>query len=187
MLTSAYVIGSLWIVFLIYWLISALGAKRSVRDGAWRRELLIRLALIVVFFVLLKTQNLRHFLIFRRIRNPIVDVVGVALCVAGIAFAISARAFLGKNWGIPMSRRVNPELITSGPYRLVRHPIYTGILIAVLGSALVLGPIWWLMFLWFGVYFIYSARKEEQLMAQQFPNQYPDYKKRTKMLVPFVI
>jgi len=67
--------------------------------------------------------------------------VGVALCALGIGLAIWARTYLGRNWGMPMSRKENPELVTSGPYAYVRHPIYTGLLIAMLGSVTVLPAI----------------------------------------------
>ncbi|MGB6953481.1 MAG: isoprenylcysteine carboxylmethyltransferase family protein, partial [Candidatus Cybelea sp.] len=90
------------------------------------------------------------------------------------------------NWGLPMTRRANPELVTSGPYALVRHPIYSGLLLAMIGSGLALSVSWAIGLLIVGPYFIYSARAEEQTMADAFPQQYPAYRTRTKMFVPFV-
>jgi protein-S-isoprenylcysteine O-methyltransferase Ste14 len=87
---------------------------------------------------------------------------------------------------MPMSIKDHPELVIQGPYVYVRHPIYTGIIFAMLGSALALG-LWWLIFgIVMFLYFIYSAVKEEKTMIREFPNEYPAYKKRTKMLIPFV-
>ena len=69
----------------------------------------------------------------------------------------------------------------------MRHPIYTGILIATLGSAIGTSSFGLIPFVLLGIYFVYSARKEEKLMMAQFPEQYPQYMSRTKMLVPFVL
>jgi protein-S-isoprenylcysteine O-methyltransferase Ste14 len=85
-----------------------------------------------------------------------------------------------------MTQRQNPELVTAGPYAVIRHPIYTGILTAMLGSAIALGPALFLIFLLLAVYFIYSARQEEKRMALLFPAEYPAYQARTKMLLPFI-
>jgi len=112
--------------------------------------------------------------------------VGVGLCLAGFGFAVWARMNLGRNWGMPMSLRQGHELVTSGPYSYVRHPIYTGIMLAMIGSALTLGLIWLVLFAVTFVYFAFSARTEEELMVAQFPDTYPAYRRRTKMLIPFV-
>ena len=88
---------------------------------------------------------------------------------------------------MPMTLRQGHELVTTGPYRYVRHPIYAGILLAMLGSALAIG-LWWLaVFFLSAIHFVYAAKKEESLMLEQFPDTYPAYKNRTKMLVPFVL
>lgn len=85
-----------------------------------------------------------------------------------------------------MTMRENPELVTTGPYRLVRHPIYSGFILAFIGSYLVTSQSWMLLLVICVPYFIYSAVMEERLMDGQFPDQYADYKKRTKMLIPFL-
>ena len=102
-------------------------------------------------------------------------------------FAIWARIFIGRNWGMPMTLKEGHELVTTGPYSYVRHPIYAGILLAMLGSALVFGLWWFAIFFITAINFVYAAKKEEGLMLQQFPNAYPDYMKRTKMLIPFLL
>jgi protein-S-isoprenylcysteine O-methyltransferase Ste14 len=76
--------------------------------------------------------------------------------------------------------------VTSGPYRLVRHPIYSGILVAGLGTALALSWWWLIAVALAGVYFLYSARIEERFMTDRFPDDYPGYRSSTKMLVPFI-
>jgi protein-S-isoprenylcysteine O-methyltransferase Ste14 len=88
---------------------------------------------------------------------------------------------------MPRAIKENPELVTSGPYRYVRHPIYTGVLLALLGSTLVAGPWWLIVFVIACIYFFYSAKQEEKRMLAAFPDTYPAYMQRTKMLVPFVL
>jgi protein-S-isoprenylcysteine O-methyltransferase Ste14 len=85
-----------------------------------------------------------------------------------------------------MTQKDEPELVTSGPYHLVRHPIYSGILVAGIGTAAALSW-WWLTAVALaGVYFLYSATVEERYMIEQFPDNYLVYKRSTKMLLPFI-
>ena len=157
-----------------------------------------RLALIVAVIVVLNFTGNRYWLwhtdpalhtdsVHGLFSSTLVRSIGVALCAFGIALAIWARTVIGRNWGMPMSQKENPELVTSGPYAHVRHPIYTGTLTAMLGSTLTLGAILFIPFLFFGAYFIYSAMKEEATMARLFPGTYTEYRRRTSMLIPFVL
>jgi len=104
----------------------------------------------------------------------------------GLSFAIWARVHIGRNWGTPMSQKDDPELVTSGPYHSVRHPIYSGILMAGVGTAVALSWFWLIAVVLAGAYFLYSATVEERNLAKQFPEAYPTYRRSTKMLVPFV-
>lgn len=189
MVNAGSILASLWIVFWLYWVISAFGAKGSVRDpGNLRRQVLYRLAIIAFVILILKVPGLRLFFLRERLFEtyPAVPYIGLALCALGLGFAVWARVHLGRNWGMPMTMRENPEFVTSGPYSLVRHPIYTGLLLAILGTSLIVGPIWILLLAVCAPYFVYGALKEEQLMAGQFPEPYSNYKKRTKMFIPFL-
>jgi protein-S-isoprenylcysteine O-methyltransferase Ste14 len=113
--------------------------------------------------------------------------IGLVFFAVGLGFAIWARMHIGRNWGPPMTQKVEPELVTSGPYRLVRHPIYSGILAAGLGTAVALSWWWLIAVALAGVYILYSAQIEERYLTDQFPDDYPDYKRSTKMLVPFIL
>jgi protein-S-isoprenylcysteine O-methyltransferase Ste14 len=179
----------LWLSFWTYWIISAFGAKKYVRNRDWRQGAIFRVLFIIAIVLALRVPGVEHFLVTHWVifTNPVVRGLGVMLCVVGIAFAVWARRYLGRNWGTPMSLKENAELVTSGPYRLVRHPIYLGMIIALFGTALVLGGLWLFIFVICGSYFAFiAARVEEHLMTEQFPDQYPAYKKRTKALIPFV-
>jgi protein-S-isoprenylcysteine O-methyltransferase Ste14 len=186
----ARLIIAFWLVFIVYWLISASVAKKRVRGSSWWAGAWFRAALVIGAFQLQRLPMFQKFSHSLHLgiasSNPAIGVMGVILCAAGIAFAIWARRHLGRNWGMPMTLQEGHELVTTGPYARVRHPIYTGILLAMLGSALAVGAMGFLSFMIFCAYFIYSAKTEEKLMMQQFPNEYPAYQARTKTLVPFV-
>jgi protein-S-isoprenylcysteine O-methyltransferase Ste14 len=184
-------IGLFWVVLWIYWLISALGAKKSVRSGLWWSRGAARLAIFIAVVVLVRLVASRQFLaeIVRRTHPPgaVAATTGVIVCAAGVALAIWARVQLGRNWGMPMSLREEPELVTSGPYTYVRHPIYSGLLLAMLGSAIAVSPHWLVFFAAGFLYFLYAARVEEGHMTKRFPDVYPGYQRRTKMLIPFLL
>ncbi len=88
---------------------------------------------------------------------------------------------------MPMTLKQDHELVVTGPYAYVRHPIYFGILLAMAGSVLVLSLWWILILLLNGAQFVFAARREEKLMLGRFPEQYPAYMRRTPMLIPFVL
>jgi protein-S-isoprenylcysteine O-methyltransferase Ste14 len=115
------------------------------------------------------------------------QVTGLVIFLLGLALAVWARVFLGRNWGMPMSEKADPELVTTGPYRTVRHPIYSGIILAMIGTTLAVSLYWLIAVALLGAYFGYSAVMEERYMAGRFPGSYPPYKNSTKMLVPFIV
>jgi len=175
------VFGFGWAAFWLYWLVAAFSMKRG--RVPWSRELGIRVVIIVVVILLFRSGAFRHHGLNT---DPWRAGVGLALFALGLGFAIWARVHIGQNWGTPMTQKNEPELVTSGPYHLVRHPIYSGILGAGLGTALALSWGWLAAVALGGVYFVYSATVEERYMTEQFPDAYPLYKSSTKMLVPFV-
>lgn len=181
------VIIGCWIVFWLYWLISAFEAKKNAPLN-FKRFAGIRIVLLLSVIILFRFLNVGNYSFQNRLttHNELVLTIGFVIFLLGLLTAIWARIYLGKNWGMPMSKKQSPELVTSGPYRYIRHPIYTGILLATLGSSIASSIFWLIYFVVAGVYFIYSAVEEEKLMMKQFPKVYPSYKSRTKMLVPFI-
>lgn len=174
-----FVVG--WAAFWIYWLAVAFFMKKG--RVAWSRELRIRLAILVLALVLIRLGAFRG----RGLNSDGWRAgVGLALFAAGLSFAVWARIHIGRNWGTPMSRKREPELVTSGPYRLVRHPIYSGLLLASIGTAVALSWAWLFAVALVAVYLGYSAIVEERYLAEQFPETYPVYQRSTKMIVPFV-
>lgn len=183
-------VAAFWLIFIVYWAIMAVRAKKNIGSRFWWREGGLRVGVIVLIVLALRLPIFHHALrsLHAYAANPgiVRGVIGIGLCALGIGVAIWARTYLGRNWGMPMSRKADPELVTSGPYAYVRHPIYTGMLLAMLGSAICESALWWLPLVLLGLYFLYSAQREEKLMREQFPRQYPAYMERTKMLIPFL-
>jgi len=171
-----------WAAFWLYWIAAAFSTKRG--RVQWGREARIRAVIVVVAVVLIRAGVFRGYALNT---DPLRAGIGLVLFAPGLAFAIWARLTIGRNWGTPMSQKDDPELVTSGPYRLVRHPIYSGILAAGLGTAVALSWYWLFAVLLAGIYFIYSATVEERFLTGKFPDSYPAYKRSTKMLVPFIL
>jgi protein-S-isoprenylcysteine O-methyltransferase Ste14 len=175
-----FVVG--WGAFWLYWLVAAFSMKRG--RVPWSRDLRIRAVIVVIVILLFR------FGVFRSQSlntDPWRAGLGLVLWALGLGFAIWARVHIGRNWGTPMTQKDEPELVTSGPYHLVRHPIYSGILVALVGSAVGLSWLWLIATVLAGFYFLYSATVEERYLTEQFPDAYPVYKRSTKMLVPFIL
>jgi protein-S-isoprenylcysteine O-methyltransferase Ste14 len=169
-----------WIIFWVYWLASAFGVKQG--RGSRRR---IPLNGVTGLSVLLLVRVFRGGSLV--VRSPILGAIGAVLFASGIAVAIWARVQLGRNWGMPMTEKAEPELVTSGPYRFVRHPIYSGLLVGLLGTALANNLVGVLIVVILGGYFYYCATVEERNLSATFPTAYPAYQAGTKMLIPFVL
>jgi protein-S-isoprenylcysteine O-methyltransferase Ste14 len=184
------VLGFGWLIFLGYWWISAIGVKKNVRRRSWWWEAGVSILVVAVVVALTRLPATQAFLQEEPPSakiDSIEGIEGLIVCLSGFALAVWARRHLGRNWGMPRSLKEGHELVTTGPYRYLRHPIYTGILLASLGSALVNGPIWVIVFAGLAIYYGYSARTEETLMLHQFPEQYAQYKRHTKAIIPFLI
>ncbi|MGA7834446.1 MAG: isoprenylcysteine carboxylmethyltransferase family protein [Acidimicrobiales bacterium] len=181
MRTVEFVFAIGWAAFWIYWLVAAFSMKRQ--HVPLSRELRIRAVVFIFAIVLVRVGVFRDY---SRNADPWRSGLGLVLFALGLGFAIWARVHIGRNWGTPMSQKDEPELVTSGPYRFVRHPIYSGILIASLGTAIALSWSWLFATVLAGIYFVFSATVEERYLTEQFPETYPKYRHSTKMLIPFV-
>jgi len=186
-------VGLLWVAFVVLWVVLAQLNKKASAGASRRSGWWVRLAIFigVIMVVSFRGHGVAAALVAISRSFPIHPGIagqwlGVGLVVIGFAFAVWARGYLGRNWGMPMSLRQGHELVTSGPYAYVRHPIYAGIMLAMVGAALVEGLAWLALFALYFAYFLFSARTEEKMMLAQFPEAYPAYRRRTRMLFPFV-
>ena len=189
MSTAQYIIPACWIILLLYWFVSRSSVKATQErnwSGGSFRWVIIRIVIIVLlrdFFGL----SIPFFTISLISHSELLSVVSVILVGIGLVIALVARATLAGNWSSDVDVKVNHELITTGIYRYARHPIYTGVLLMGLGSALFLGTISaFLGFLFLLGFFWFKTRREEKLLTKHFPKEYPAYKNHTKALIPFV-
>jgi protein-S-isoprenylcysteine O-methyltransferase Ste14 len=184
----ALLISALWLLWVLYWLVSA----RSVKPIRQREPLPSRIIFVVVMLlagVLLRTGRHRlHWLQAQWIGGGWTRYwVAVALVVAGLSFSVWARRTLGRNWSATVSVKVDHELVQTGAYRRIRHPIYTGLLLAVFGSGLAAGRLYGLAaFLLVALALGWRLRVEERWMAAEFGQRYEDYRHSSWALIPFV-
>lgn len=179
-------IDALWLAWVLYWGIASLGVKPAAWRSPWWLELSHRLPLGVAA-ALLFLPRLPPPLTLRLVaRGGAASALGVALVVLGLGFAIWARVHLAGNWSARVTVKKDHALVTTGPYRLVRHPIYTGILAAFLGTALAQGELRGLLALLLAfAALLVKSRIEEARMRATFA-EYACYAQRTAALVPFL-
>jgi protein-S-isoprenylcysteine O-methyltransferase Ste14 len=185
-----------WAAFLLVWGISAFFVKQDARGGGWQRFWVfwvLRLAAAaIIIFAAVRLGRRASFPAAVFFSHPlftptlILGWAGALLTAIGIGFAIWARVNLGRNWSSRPTVKEQHELVTTGPYAYVRHPIYSGIMLAALGTALVTSIFGICMLIFISIFFALRMNKEEKIMLELFPEQYPEYQKQTKRLVPFV-
>jgi protein-S-isoprenylcysteine O-methyltransferase Ste14 len=177
-----------WMILIIFWLVAACFTSRAVKQqSAWSRTLTI-VAGALPFFLLFSRATRWSPLGWRIIPlSPGTTFAGLALTYAGIALAIWARVVLGKHWSGTITIKEGHRLIRSGPYSAVRHPIYSGLLLAVLGTALGVGELRSFVALAMSLaVWLVKSRLEERFMMEQFGREYEDYRQRTWALIPFI-
>jgi len=180
------VVFACWCVFAVTWAIAALFTKRTL-ERRWGGG---RLVFFVIGAAAWKLAHDPRALPAVRLwpATPAVEWLAAAVVVAGLGVTLWARAALGRNWSGNVTFKEGHELVVRGPYRVVRHPIYSGLLLMALGTAMLSG--WSSGFVLVAVLlggFWFKLRAEERLMLEHFPGSYPDYRRRTRALIPFVL
>jgi protein-S-isoprenylcysteine O-methyltransferase len=181
-------IDAVWISALIVWVVGALATKRSARVQSPGSRLM-QAAFFILAFLLLFNDTFRFGPLAWRFvpRSSAAGYSGLVLTIVGVAFAIWARFYLGRNWSGTVTIKQDHELIRTGPYALVRHPIYTGLELAILGTAIAIGEIRGLVAA--GIALIGIRLKfglEEKFMTDRFGAEYVQYKKNVKTMMPFI-
>jgi protein-S-isoprenylcysteine O-methyltransferase Ste14 len=179
---------AMWFATFIYWLISSFFVKKSVKkQSGWERIWYV-LCLLLAFSLLFGDYFSLPFLDMPiLLQNYYWKISGMLLCAAGLIFAIMARIRLGENWSGRITIKENHELIQSGPYAITRNPIYTGFLLAFIGSSMSLGLLkgYLGIFILF-FYFLIKISREEAYMQEAFGEKYRVYKKKVKRLIPVI-
>ena len=179
-------IDALWLLFGAYWLVSALKRKKTKQRESVLQRFGYTVPLALGFYLLYQSQPLYRWLDNRFFpAGPLGEWLGVLLTAAGIGVAFWARWHLGTNWSGVVTLKEGHELIRTGPYRTIRHPIYTGILLALLGTAITLGHVRALLMVaivWLSFYL--KARREESFLSQEFGPGFAEHKQHTGMFLP---
>lgn len=182
-----WILLGIWVIFWSYWLITAWLNRSPVKRR--QSSMLPTLPIIAVVIWILVT-GIYPDLVYQQIfpDGIVASIAGTIITILGLGFAIWARLHLGTNWsGLPIIR-VDHKLIRTGPYTIVRNPIYTGILIAFVGTAIVIGKFWAIIaILILFVAFFMKIRIEEKFLLEEFGEDYLRYKKEVKSLIPFII
>jgi protein-S-isoprenylcysteine O-methyltransferase Ste14 len=170
-----------------FWLITWTSVKKTSEEqkaSGWFLYWILSVigALLIVFAVHFPTFSIPLIQ-----SSPTLHLSGFLVAVLGLCIAIWARITLGKNWSSRVTFKEKHELITTGPYRWVRHPIYTGITTMCLGTAIYFGVlIGFIAMIFFFLSFWIKSKQEEALMIKHFPKEYKNYKKNTKAIIPFI-
>jgi protein-S-isoprenylcysteine O-methyltransferase Ste14 len=176
-------------VFVAIWLVAAVSTKRTVYRETRAQRLRYWVLLVIAYFLLLYGARMPYPLNLRIVPHVAPTAWAAAiLCATGLAFALWARVTLGRNWSGIVTLKEGHELVERGPYRFVRHPIYTGILTIFSATALALGHLGGFA----GTLLIFASFwvklcDEEKLMLQQFSERYAAYRRRAKRIIPFVL
>jgi len=185
-MTGELICDYLWVGFLAVWMLSAVKTKPvEQREGVSSRLSYTVFAIAAFYLVFGKGTGPFWLRIHLFEPNLLTEILGVALTVAGIGFAFWARFYLGSNWSSNVTVKVGHELVRSGPYRFVRHPIYTGMIVALFGTGLQRGQVRGLIavvLLYVG--FKMKSKIEERAMTSTFGAEYAEYSRTTGAIVP---
>jgi protein-S-isoprenylcysteine O-methyltransferase Ste14 len=181
-------LSALWLSWAVYWLARSRDVKRTVRREPLVSRLLHVVPLILAL-LLVAAPSIPGWVLCERVL-PLAAWpfwVGAVLTAGGLLFAVWARMHLGTNWSGTVTLKQDHELVTTGPYAIVRHPIYTGLLLALAGSALARGELRGLLAVGIAMLALWrKLRLEERWMREQFGEDYDAYRRRVSALIPFV-
>ena len=181
-------VGLAWVVFWIYWFISAWMTRSPLKRRQSQRSWIL-FVLLFGFLVLYSSASSPGFLIQRVIPDSLVfGLSGMIITLLGLGFAVWARVHLGKYWSSMPAIREDHKLIRTGPYRFVRHPIYTGVQVGIAGTAIIIGmSLGLIVFFLIMVVYLWKIRMEENYLSEEFGEEYARYKKEVPALIPFLV
>jgi protein-S-isoprenylcysteine O-methyltransferase Ste14 len=188
-LVYRYLFPALWLGWLAYWWFASRDVKPTARQEGEGSRAAHVVPLAIASALLFMPRSPVAVLGEHFIANTLWTFwIGAALTLAGLLFSVWARVRLGRNWSAYVTVKEGHELVTDGPYRLARHPIYTGLLLGFIGSALALGQWRGIVAVALAIFALWrKSRLEEQWMRERFGQAYDDYARRVSAIIPFVL
>jgi len=185
----AFAVPGLWLAWCIYWWVTGRDVKPTTRRESLGSRAAHIVPLVIAVLLLALPRLPFGFLSERMLpATRLVFFVGLALVLAGLLFTVWARVFLGRNWSGIVTLKQDHELVRGGPYRWVRHPIYSGLLLAIAGSAVVRGEWRGLLALVIAIAALWrKLRLEERWLGEAFGDEYAKYRAEVAALIPFVL
>jgi protein-S-isoprenylcysteine O-methyltransferase Ste14 len=183
------IVAICWIIFFLYWLVSAFFVKPSATKINLRAAIIWRVALIILIVIFVKFDKSGAVSFFVFLLHSFFSYValGAVLTALGLILAVWARISLGRNWSSYVTYKKEHELITTGPYGFIRHPIYSGVILMLAGTFIYYGSFFVLIiFVMVAVMIFWRMGREEKTMGELFGERYLDYAKKSKRLVPRV-
>jgi len=182
---SQHIVGFCWVTFLVVWAVGAFRTKRSSRRQSLQSILVQRAVVVLAVIIAVLPFEALNWPFLPS--SPAVTLAATAATVLGVGFAIWARVYLGSNWSMNVTVKAEHTLVRGGPYAWVRHPIYTGMILGLLGTAAVHKEVRYLLAAaLIAVMFLLKIAIEERFMAEEFGEQYATYRHEVKALIPFV-
>ena len=180
-----------WFIVLTYWFISGLGVKKvDLQETIFKRFIQYWLPLIIAILLLGPGDWFGHSWLRENFieHTNLVGTIGLSISIIGAIIACTSRYLLGNNWSLSVQRKEQHQLIQNGIYKIVRHPIYTGLLLLFIGNAIIVGD--YRAIIAVLIVFIslcLKLKKEEKLLAEVFGTEYTEYKNQTKALIPYLL
>jgi protein-S-isoprenylcysteine O-methyltransferase Ste14 len=180
-----------WLIVLIFWFISGLNTKKvEYQETLFKQIFLYWLPIIIAILLLGPGDWYGHSWLRENFieHTNFVGIIGLSISVIGGVIACTSRYILGKNWSLSIQRKENHQLIQNGIYKIVRHPIYTGLLLLFIGNAIIVGDYRAII----AVFIVFISlwlklKKEEKLLSEAFGTEYMKYKNKTKAIIPYLL
>ena len=180
-----------WVIISLVWVISGFTTKQvKSQEPRYQRFIQYWLPLLVAFYLLGPGEWFGHSLLRENFvsHSNLVGIIGLVCGILGTAIACWSRIRLGRNWSLAVQQKQDHELITSGIYSVVRHPIYTGLLMLFIGNGIIVGDYRAILaVIIVFISFWFKLKKEEQLLIETFGDRYITYKQHTKALIPYIL
>ena len=170
----------IWLLLFVYWII------RSKKRGVLNE--IVGLIKLLFSGLILHVPAFFSFNFFTYQSSLAFKIIGFSIILFGLVVSILGREYLSSNWSGKVIIQEKHDLVKKGPYKIIRHPIYSGVIVMMIGSSVIIGNIIcfiWLIFCFFGLF--KKSKQEEELLVSKFGEDYEQYKKETKMIIPYIL